>query len=147
MRESGTNIVCFRANATHDVIERKTRGFKIEDCARRGRFDELPAIIWLCAVPSAIHRHVIGCCSYATSILAFCNDKPDNNNHASITQRGNIAMDIWESGRQELAESLKGICDRIGANLVAGNKTNLLTMLMADNRTRTRPRKPRLYSP
>lgn len=55
------------------------------------------------------------------------------NNHASITQRGDLAMDIWENGRQELAEELKRVCDRIGVNLAAGiNNTSPYNMILTD---------------
>lgn len=55
-------------------------------------------------------------------------------------------MDVWESGRQELNEALRGICDRIGANLAAGNNINLRNMIVTDIPARTRPREQRLYS-
>ena len=43
------------------------------------------------------------------------------NNNDELTHNPQIgAMDIWQSGRQELLDELKKICDRVGADLAAG---------------------------
>jgi hypothetical protein len=45
---------------------------------------------------------------------------PINNNH-ELTHKPQIgAMDIWQSGRQELLDGLKKVCDRVGADLAVG---------------------------
>jgi hypothetical protein len=38
-------------------------------------------------------------------------------------------MDIWQSSREELLEDLNKICDRIGANLAAGEFLTDVTAL------------------
>jgi hypothetical protein len=45
---------------------------------------------------------------------------PDQQQNGLTTQQPRSAMESWKNGRKDLLEQLSKICDRIGANVVAG---------------------------
>jgi hypothetical protein len=54
-------------------------------------------------------------------------------------------MESWKNGRKDLLEQLTKICDRIGANVVAGELTHRMAGFTSDSRIRGRRRGCRDY--